>query len=67
MYILGIDIGGTRLKLARVDHEGTILDRRIKETLTTLKEFSTTLTSLVNELIDGSDGPVVAGRLQGSN
>ena len=61
MYILGIDIGGTRLKLARVDHEGTILDRRIKETPTTLKEFSATLTSLVNELIDGSDGPVAVG------
>lgn len=61
MYILGIDIGGTRLKIARVDHQGTILDRRICETPTNLEEFSTTLTSQVNELIDGSDGPLAVG------
>src|SRR5512138_285658 len=61
MYILGIDIGGTRLKLARVDHSGKILDRRILETPTTLEEFSTTLTSQVGELIDGSDGPLAVG------
>jgi len=61
MYILGIDIGGTRLKLARVDHEGTILDRRIKETPTTLQDFSATLTSLVNQLIEGTEGPVAVG------
>ncbi|HSE20578.1 MAG TPA: ROK family protein [Pyrinomonadaceae bacterium] len=61
MYILGIDIGGTRLKLARVSHDGTILDRRIKETPTSLEDFSNTLTSLVNELIAGSDGPIAVG------
>jgi predicted NBD/HSP70 family sugar kinase len=66
MYILGIDIGGTRLKLARVDHEGTILDRRIKETPTT-KEFSP-LQLLVNELIDGLRWSSCGWRrLQGSN
>ena len=61
MYILGIDIGGTRLKLARVSHDGTILDRRIKETPTSFEDFSNTLTSLVNELIAGSDGPIAVG------
>jgi glucokinase len=61
MYILGIDIGGTRLKLARVDHDGTILDRKIKETPTTLEDFSDTLTLLVRQLIDGSEGPVAVG------
>lgn len=61
MYILGIDIGGTRLKLARVSHDGTILDRRIKETPTSFEDFSNTLTSLVKELIAGSDGPIAVG------
>ncbi|HET6861882.1 MAG TPA: ROK family protein [Pyrinomonadaceae bacterium] len=61
MYILGIDIGGTRLKLARVDHDGTILDRKIKETPTTLEDFSDTLTLLIKQLIDGSEGPVAVG------
>src|SRR4030095_4233965 len=61
MYMLGIDIGGTRLKLARVDHDGTILDRKIKETPTTLEDFSDTLTLLVRQLIDGSEGPVAVG------
>jgi len=61
MYILGIDIGGTRLKLARVAHDGTILDRRIKETPTSFADFSKTLTSLVNELIAGTDGPIAVG------
>ena len=61
MYILGIDIGGTRLKLARVSHDGTILDRRIKATPTSFEGFSNTLTSLVNELINGTDGPIAVG------
>ena len=61
MYILGIDIGGTRLKLARVDHHGAILDRRITETPTSFADFSDTLTSLVRQLIDGSEGPVAVG------
>lgn len=61
MYILGIDIGGTRLKLARVDHGGAILERRIRDTPTTLEEFSNTLASLVQELVDGSDGPLAVG------
>jgi glucokinase len=61
MYILGIDIGGTRLKVARVDHKGTILDRRIHQTPKNLDEFSATLTSQVSELIEGSDGPLAVG------
>jgi len=61
MYILGIDIGGTRLKLARVDHSGRILDRRIQDTPTTLEEFSNNLTSMVHELVDGGDGPLAVG------
>ena len=61
MYILGIDIGGTRLKLARVAHDGTILDRRIKETPTSFVGFSEALTALVKELIAGTDGPVAVG------
>jgi len=61
MYILGIDIGGTRLKLARVAHDGAILDRRITETPTSFADFSNTLTTLVNELIAGTDGPIAVG------
>jgi glucokinase len=61
MYILGIDIGGTRLKMARVDHDGTILNRRIHDTPTNLEDFSTTLTSQVGKLIHGSDGPLAVG------
>ena len=61
MYILGIDIGGTRLKIAKVDHNGQILDRRVQETPTNLEQFSRMLTSQVTELMNGTDGPLAVG------
>ena len=51
MQAIGIDIGGTTIKAGLVDQDGTVLDTRVRPTVTASSEaLVLTLTSLVEDL-----------------
>ena len=61
MVAIGIDIGGTRLKVGRVQ-EGYIVQRASAETPHDFDELVNRLAALVTEVADGREGvPVAAG------
>ena len=53
MPLLGIDIGGTRLKAGSVDSRGQVLANRVVDTPTDIEAFSAAVAALVRELADG--------------
>jgi glucokinase len=55
MSILGIDIGGTRLKVGIVNDEGKLLASRFTPTPTSLESFKTKLLDLVRKLTNNED------------
>lgn len=54
MPILGIDIGGTRLKAGLVDDKGNILKKDVANTPTNLADFKVKIASMVQGLITAS-------------
>lgn len=52
MNVIGVDIGGTSLKVGRVDEHGNILAKKVVETPTHLESFKSTLLAMLRELSD---------------
>ncbi|MBV8937112.1 MAG: ROK family protein [Alphaproteobacteria bacterium] len=61
MPILGIDIGGTRLKAGLVDEGGTIVRKNVAETPTNLKGLRATVASVVQGLTAPGEVPTAVG------
>src|SRR5690349_4527018 len=61
MSLIGIDIGGTRIKAGRVDGSGKLLTRKMVETPGNLREFKTALASLFRELMVERELPEAIG------
>ena len=61
MPILGIDIGGTRLKAGLVDEGGNIVRKNVAETPTNLKGLRVTVASAVQGLIAPGEVPTAVG------
>lgn len=61
MPILGIDIGGTRLKAGSVDAHGNILAMKVVETPTNIENFKQAVASLVRELKAEGESPSAVG------
>ncbi len=59
--MIGVDIGGTRLKVGRVDEQGTIVSKQVVPTPTELHSFKNTLLSLIRELSDLKNPPKAVG------
>jgi glucokinase len=60
MTLLGIDIGGTRLKAGCVDPRGRIVASRVVETPTDIETFGGAVASLVRELAE-AESPAAVG------
>jgi glucokinase len=61
MPILGIDIGGTRLKAGLVDEHGRITAQKFVDTPTEVEGFKGAITSLVRELVEHGGQPEAVG------
>lgn len=61
MSLIGIDIGGTRIKAGRVDARGNLRAKKAVETPTDLEKFRAAIASLLQELIADGDPPVGVG------
>lgn len=61
MTVLGIDIGGTRLKAGCVDDNGRILTSAAVPTPSDREAFRSALVSLASEVLDGRLSPIAAG------
>ena len=57
MSIIGIDIGGTRLKAGSVDERGRITAQKAVETPTNIEDFREALASLARGLVAEGGGP----------
>lgn len=61
MSVIGIDIGGTRLKVGLVNDEGHIVDSDAVPTPTDFSSFKEALSSLVEKIVRGHDSPSAIG------
>lgn len=61
MSLIGIDIGGTRIKAGRVDENGKLLAKTVAETPNDLSGFSATVASLLRELTVNGGQPSAVG------
>lgn len=61
MNVIGIDIGGTRLKVGLVDSDGRIVNATAVPTPTDFPTFKDTLTSQVQKIFLGYDKPSAIG------
>lgn len=61
MHLLGIDIGGTRLKAGRVDAGGRLVAQRAVETPTDIESFREAVASVVGELAADGGLPSAVG------
>lgn len=61
MPLLGIDIGGTRLKAGSVDGRGNIVAQKVVETPKNIEDFRQAVASMVRELAAHGDPPQAVG------
>jgi glucokinase len=61
MTVLGIDIGGTRLKAGYVDESGRILASDTVPTPSNRETFRSALVSLASKVLNGRPSPIAAG------